>query len=114
MELVFVALQAVFSTLANILLKLSASASGWWEFAVWQVAGNLAGLAGVLAYTQLLRTWPLHRAFPVTQGLSALGALGLGAMLVFHEPFPPRALAGTVAVMAGVILLGTSSRRDAK
>jgi len=46
--------------------KLSAASHGWHGFLAWQVAGNLAGFAGVLVLIRVSRgPNPLTRPFPV-------------------------------------------------
>ena len=101
----------VFVTAANILLKLSADAHDAGPFLLLLAAGNLAGFAGVLVYTGLLRTLPLHVAFPVSRGLVVLGVQVVGALIVFHESFRITEVVGAVVVTAGVILVGISAPR---
>jgi multidrug transporter EmrE-like cation transporter len=101
----------VFVTSANILLKLSAGAHRTWPLLALLAAGNLAGFAGVLVYTGLLRTLPLHVAFPLSRGLVVLGVQLVGALLVFHETFRMTEAAGAVLVAAGIILVGISATR---
>jgi multidrug transporter EmrE-like cation transporter len=101
----------VFVTSANIFLKLSADARGVWMFVAMQAAGNLAGLVGVLAYTGLLRTLPLHVAFPLSRGLVVLGVQLAASLLVFHEVFRPTEAAGAALVAAGIIVIGRGSVR---
>ena len=103
----------VFVTSANIFLKLSADALHTGPFLLLLAAGNLAGFAGVLAYTGLLRTLPLHVAFPLSRGLVVLGVQIVGALIVFHESFRVTEIAGAVLVAAGVILVGISAPRHA-
>jgi drug/metabolite transporter (DMT)-like permease len=107
----FAAANLVFATAANILLKLSADASTTLMFLFYQAAGNLLGLAGILAYTGLLRRLPLHIAFPLTQGLAAVAISAVGSRLVFRETFTAREAAGCAIVMLGVVLIGASAPR---
>ena len=100
----------VFVTSSNVLLKLSADARETWPFVVMLAAGNLAGFGGVLVYTGLLRTLPLHVAFPLSRGLGVLGVQLAAALLVFHETFRPTEAAGAVLVAAGIILVGAGAR----
>jgi multidrug transporter EmrE-like cation transporter len=93
------------NTGAHICLKLSAERRGVRRFILWQVAGNLAGLLGALAYTALMRTMPLHTAYPLTEGLTAIGVQLVGGLLVLRERIPPLAWAGTGLVLAGVVLI---------
>ena len=100
----------VFVTAANVFLKLSAEARGTWLFVTMLAAGNLAGFVGVLAYTGLLRTLPLHVAFPLSRGLVVLGVQLVGALLVFHETFRVTEAAGAVLVTVGILLVGAGAR----
>lgn len=100
----------VFVTSANVLLKFSADARETWPFILMLAAGNLAGFAGVLVYTGLLRTLPLHVAFPLSRGLGVLGVQLAAALLVFHETFRLTEAAGAVLVAAGIILVGAGAR----
>ena len=101
-------------TAANVFLKLSAGAGAIWYFLVMQIAGNLAGFVGVLAYTGLLQTLPLHIAFPITRGLVVLGIQLAASLLFFHEVVRPREAVATVLVAAGIILVGLSAPRREK
>jgi multidrug transporter EmrE-like cation transporter len=105
----------VLVTSANILLKLSADAHAPWQFWTALAAGNLVGFAGVLAYTALLRTLPLHLAFPISRGLVVLGVQLVAALIVFHESFRLTEAAAAVLVIAGIVLVGVSApeKRDA-
>ena len=104
----------VFVTSANIFLKLSADANGVWMFVAMQVAGNLAGFVGILAYTGLLRTLPLHIAFPLSRGLVVLGVQLAASLLVFHEVFRPTEAVGAGLVAAGIIVVGRGAARREK
>ncbi len=97
-------------TAANTLLKLSADASSSLPFLLLQLAGNLAGLAGVLAYTGLMRTLPLHIAFPLTQGFAVLGVQLIASLLLFRESFTVTEAAGSALVAAGIILVAAAPR----
>jgi len=100
-------------TAANVLLNLSAHAATTRLFLLFQAAGNLAGLGGVLAYTWLMRRMPLHVAFPLTRGVGVLGVQLVGALLVFHESFTLKEAAGAAVVAAGIILVGLGARKGA-
>lgn len=93
------------NTGAHICLKFSAARNGVKPFLVWQVLGNLGGFAGVLAFTALLRGLTLHVAYPLTEGLTAIGVLIVGGKIVFHEKIPAAAWAGTGLILAGIVLL---------
>ena len=101
----------VFVTASNVLLKLSADARETWTLAALFAAGNVAGFVGVLAYTGLLRTLPLHVAFPLSRGLVVLGVQLLASLLFFHERFTVREAGGVALVTAGIILVGASASR---
>jgi multidrug transporter EmrE-like cation transporter len=99
----------VFVTGSNVLLKMSAGTGETWRFILLFAAGNLTGFIGVLAYTGLLRTLPLHVAFPLSRGLVVLGVQIVGALVVFHEAFTLREAGGVLLVTAGIILVGTQA-----
>ena len=103
----------LFVTGSNIFLKLSADAHDTRVLLVMLAAGNLAGFVGVLAYTGLLRTLPLHVAFPLSRGLVVLGVQLLAALVFFRESFTLREAAGVALVTAGIILVGMSAPRAA-
>jgi multidrug transporter EmrE-like cation transporter len=105
----FLLCYVVFVTTANIFLKLSAEAGSAWLFIVMQVAGNLAGFVGILSYTGLLRTLPLHIAFPLSRGTAVLGVQVIASLAVFHEVFRLTEAAGMALVAVGVILVGASA-----
>ena len=98
-------------TAANILLKRSAEAGGVWIFLAFQLAGNLAGLGGVLLYTGLLKRMPLHVAFPLSRGVAVLGVQLAASVFFFHERFSLTEAAGTAVVAAGIILVGAGAAR---
>ena len=104
----------VFATAANILIKLSSDAATAALFIVFQIAGNVAGLLGVLAYTGVLKRLPLHIGYPLTQGIAAIGVLGFGSVLVFKESFGTREAIGCALVVAGVALVGIGARKRGK
>jgi multidrug transporter EmrE-like cation transporter len=101
----------VFVTAANIFLKMSADAGSAWLFIEMQVAGNLSGFVGILAYTGLLRKLPLHVAFPLSRGMAVLGVQVIASLVVFHEVFRLREAVGMVLVAIGVVLVGVSAAR---
>jgi multidrug transporter EmrE-like cation transporter len=94
------------STAAHIFFKRSALGSGAKHFVTWQAVGNLVSFGGLVCYTLLLRRMPLHTAYPVTEGLVAVGVLVVGSMLVYKERIRPLAWAGAALVMAGIALFG--------
>ncbi len=109
-NVVFLLLYAAFITAGNVFLKMSAQSTDAWMFWIFQAAGNVAGFVGILVYTGLLRTFPLHVAFPLSRGMAVLGVQLVASLLVFHEVFRLTEAAGVVAVAAGVILVGASAR----
>ena len=92
------------NTGAHICLKLSAGKKKARGFVFWQVIGNLAAFLGVLAYTLLLKTVPLHVAYPLTEGLTSVGVLLVGGLLVLKETIRPIAWAGAGLILAGIAL----------
>jgi len=95
----------IFTVLANVDFKLSAASNDWRGFWFWQIIGNMAGFAGVLTLTWLLRFIPIHIAYPVTMGLAVVGMQVIVARLVFQEAIGPLQWVGTGLVTAGVVLI---------
>ncbi len=93
------------NTAAHVCLKMSAAGKGVRRFLFWQVLGNLGGFLGVLAFTALLKSMALHVAYPLTQGLTAIGVQLVGGRLVLKERIPPLAWAGTGLIVAGIVLI---------
>ncbi len=92
------------NTGAHICLKLSAERRRLKLFLLWQVAGNLAGFIGVLAYTALMRGgMSLHVAYPLTEGITAVGVQLVGGMIVFREKITPVAWIGTGLILCGIV-----------
>ncbi len=102
--LLFLAANLGANTGAHICLKLSAGGKRVRTFLLWQVLGNLGGFVGVLAYTALLRGLSLHVAYPLTEGLTAIGVQIVGGLIVFRERIPAVAWAGTALILAGIVL----------
>ncbi len=113
------------NTAAHVCLKLSAARRGapvrlpaisglgaprrpWLRgaraFIVWQALGNAAAFAGAMAYTALLRGMSLHVAYPLTEGLTAVGVQFLGSTVVLREKISLRAWAGTCLILSGIVL----------
>ena len=92
------------NTGAHICLKLSAARKGVRVFLAWQAAGNLAAFLATLAYTALLRSISLHVAYPLTEGLTAIGVQLVGGMIVLRERIPRSAWAGTALILSGIVL----------
>ena len=95
---------AAANTGAHAALKMSAARRGVKLFVLWQVVGNLAGFLGVLAYTALMRSLSLHVAYPLTEGLTAVGVQLVGGLLLFREKITPLAWAGTGLILGGIVL----------
>jgi multidrug transporter EmrE-like cation transporter len=106
-----VVVYAAFVTAANVLMKLSAGASALWPSLLLMTAGNFIGFVGILTYTLLLRTLPLHVAFPLTRGAAVLGVQLAASLIVFHEALRPTEAAGAALVVAGIVLAGLGARR---
>jgi multidrug transporter EmrE-like cation transporter len=96
----------LFNIVANSSFKASATSASWRGFLLWQVVGNLAGFVTVLTLTAILRSVPLHIAFPVTTGLAVIGVQVVGARLLFNEQISPAQWAGTLLVVTGIALIG--------
>jgi len=92
------------NTGAHICFKLSAARKGLKIFIAWQVAGNLAAFLGVLAFTALLRSLSLHVAYPLTEGLTAVGVQLVGGVLVLRERIQRTAWVGTGLILCGIVL----------
>ena len=101
--LIFVNL--AFNVLSNASFRISALSPSWRGILTWQVVGNLAGLVTVISLTVLLRYLPLSVAFPLTTGLTVLGAQLVAASWIFHEPISSRQWLGTLAVVVGMFLI---------
>jgi multidrug transporter EmrE-like cation transporter len=98
------------NTGAHICFKLSAASEDdrrrrVRRFILWQVVGNLAAFAGVLAFTGLLRGMSLHVAYPLTEGVTAVGVQVVGGMVVLRERVPLLAWVGTGLILSGIVLL---------
>ena len=98
------AANTVANTAAHIMFKRSAGGGGARRFLFWQIAGNLASFLGVIAYTVLLQRVPLHTAYPLVEGLTAVGVLLVGSLLVYKEEIRPLAWAGVCLVLGGIAL----------
>jgi multidrug transporter EmrE-like cation transporter len=100
-----VALNVIFSILANAAFRVSARSATWSGVLTWQVVGNLAGFVTVVSLTGLLRYLPLTIAFPVTTGMSILGVQVVAANWLFHEPIGLGQWAGALLIGLGVFLV---------
>ena len=103
--LVLLALNLVFSIVANAAFRVSAHSGSWRDVVVWQVVGNLSGFVTVVTLTGLLRYTPLSIAFPLTTGLSIIGVQIVAAKWLFHEPIAPMQWVGSMLIVAGIFLL---------
>jgi multidrug transporter EmrE-like cation transporter len=95
---------AAANTAAHASLKRSALSRGAKRFLLWQAIGNAAAFFGTLAYTVILHGMSLHVAYPLTEGLSAVGVQIVGSMILFRERIPPLAWAGTGLILSGIVL----------
>ncbi len=105
MTVALVALNVIFSIVANAAFRVSARSATWSDVVVWQVVGNLAGFITVVSLTGLLRDVPLAIAFPVTTGISILGVQLVAARWLFNESITPVQWAGAVLLVLGVFLV---------
>lgn len=96
----------LFQIVANSGFKLSATAGTVRGFVAWQLIGNVAGFASVLAATGLLHFLPLSVVFPVTTGLTVIGLQVGAARLLFNEPISSAQWLGTMLVVIGILLVG--------
>ena len=95
----------VFNIFSNVCFKYSIAAFNMRQFVAWQVVGNLAGFLTVITLTWMLKFVPLHVAFPLTTGLAVIGVHIIGSMLIFKEPVSNAQWLGTLAIIAGIILV---------
>ncbi len=100
-----IALNVVFSVVANAAFRVSARSETWRGVVTWQVAGNLAGFVTVVTLTGLLRYVPLGIAFPVTTGLSILGVQIVAAQWIFNEPVNAMQWTGALLIVFGIFLV---------
>jgi multidrug transporter EmrE-like cation transporter len=101
----FVVINLVMNITASASFKLSAGSADWRGFAVWQVAGNLAGFITVLTLTALLRFTPISVAVPLTTGLAIIGVQIIAATLFFHEKITAVQWLGTTLIIIGIVLV---------
>lgn len=95
----------LFNIIANGSFKISAGSSSLRGFLTWQVVGNLAGFITVLTLTGMLRSVPLHVAFPLTTGLAVIGVQMVSGRLFFGEQVSSLDWLGTFLVVAGILFL---------
>ncbi len=105
--LLLIALNMTANTAGHVCFKLS-SADQATSFVFWQVLGNTAAFIGVLAYTGLMRKMSLLMAFPLTQGLTAIGVQVVASQLFFHEHISPLAWTATVLIALGIIVMNSN------
>lgn len=95
----------IFTVVSNIGFKLSADSSTWQSFLWWQVVGNLAGFAAVIAFTVLLRLISLHVAWAITAGFGFALVEVLGARLFFHEAISSWQWFGVALITIGIFVV---------
>lgn len=100
-----VALNVIFSIVANAAFRISARSPAWSDVVTWQLVGNLAGFMTVICLTGMLRYVPLAIAFPVMTGMSILGVQIVAARWLFQEPITSLQWAGALLIGLGVILV---------
>ncbi len=108
----FLAGYLLFVAAANVLLKGSANAGSGWPFYGLFAAGNVAGFVAILLYTGLLRTFPLHLAFPLSRGFGMLGVLA-SSLAFFRERLGFREAAAVALVTAGILVIGKEAQQGA-
>ena len=101
---------AIATVLATSGFKLSAASQTTRGFWTWQILGNMAGFAGVLALTGLLRYLPVHVVYPLSQGFSVLAIQVIAARSFFHESITPIQWLGTALIVGGIILVGSQHK----
>jgi undecaprenyl phosphate-alpha-L-ara4N flippase subunit ArnE len=101
-----VAANLLCNIVANVCFKQSVAGHGWQHLLLWQVLGNIAGLLSVITLTLLLRSVPLHVAYPVTTGLAVIGVQVLAARAIFGESIDLRQWLGTLLIVGGIFLIG--------
>ena len=100
-----IALNVVFSIVANAAFRVSARSETWRGVMTWQVAGNLAGFVTVVTLTGLLRYVPLTIAFPVTTGMSIIGVQIVASRWLFNEPVNAVQWTGSLLIALGIFLV---------
>ena len=99
------AVNVIFSVLANAAFRVSARGATWGEVVTWQILGNLAGFVTVVTLTGMLRYAPLSIAFPITTGLSILAVQLVAARWLFQEPIAAHQWTGALLIGAGIFLV---------
>ena len=95
----------VFTICANSSFKVSAQSTNWRNFLLWQVVGNLAGLATVITLTWLLRYQPLSVVFPLTTGLGVIGVQIITDHWLFREVISLERWLGAILIILGIAFL---------
>jgi multidrug transporter EmrE-like cation transporter len=93
------------NTAGHACFKFSSAVNRSRNFILWQIAGNLAAFIGVLAYTGLMCKMSLLMAFPLTQGLTAIGVQVVASQMLFRERISLLAWAGTILIAVGIIIM---------
>jgi multidrug transporter EmrE-like cation transporter len=100
-----VLLNAAANTAGHACFKLSSAVDKPRTFIFWQIIGNLAAFVGVLAYTGLMCKMSLLMAFPLTQGLTAIGVQVVASLILFRERISLLAWVGTILIAVGIIVM---------
>ena len=103
--LTLVLVNLIFTVVANASFKVSAHSTNWRSFLIWQVIGNLAGLATVITLTWLLRYQPLSVAFPLTTGLGVIGVQLFASHWLFGESISLERWLGSILIILGIAFL---------
>lgn len=112
LPVVFILGHTLFNSFAQVCLKFAAAFEGAGQFVLWQLIGNTSAFVGTLSYTASMRWLPLHIAYPITQGLSLLVFTFFGSFLYFQETIRPLQWLGIVAIIAGIVIIGATSRAE--
>ncbi len=104
-----IALNMTANTAGHICFKLSSAVDRSKSFIFWQIVGNTAAFIGSLAYTLVMSPkicgMDLLLAFPLTQGLTAVGVQVVASLIVFRERISLLAWAGTILIVVGIIVM---------
>jgi multidrug transporter EmrE-like cation transporter len=100
-----IALNAIANTVGHTCFKLSSAVDASSRFVLWQIVGNTAAFIGTVAYTWLMRDMSLLMAYPLTQGLTAVGVQVVASQFFFRERISGSAWIATILIVAGIIIM---------
>ena len=115
-------LNAVLSTVAEVLLKIGASQPLAGSFSApiaalsviatgWVLLGIVAYIGSLFLWLVALRRLPLHLAYGLASSVHLF--VPLASWLVLHETIPYGRLLGILFILAGIVLLGFSHKQVA-